>query len=105
MAVTPTDDKLVTKIAHGEAATQLLYGGTELYGLTYANPNVSFNIRRYFTNVAGGAINVTESGLYSPGYSANVISYLFCICRDVFGAVTVNNGQILVVVYTVQTTV
>ena len=104
-AVTPTDDALVTKILHGETAGTLLHGGTEVYGLTFANPNVSLNIRRYFTNVLGGAIAVTEAGLYSPGLRSFYNSHLYCICRDVFAAVTVNNGEILSVVYTVQTVV
>lgn len=103
-AVTPTDDKLVTKIAHGEGAGQLLYSGTEVYGLTFANPNGSFNIRRYFTNVAGGNITMQECGLYSPGVTGTS-AYIYCICRDVFGAVSVANGQILSVVYTVSITV
>ena len=104
-AVATTDDKLATKVAHGETAGTLLYGGTELYGLTFANPNGSFNIRRYFTNVLGGAIAITECGLYSPAYSSLDSCYIFCIAHDVFGAVTVANGQILSVVYTVTITV
>jgi len=55
--------------------------------------------------VAGGSISVVESGIYSPAYSTADIAYIFCICHDVFGAVTVNNGQILSVVYTVSITV
>ena len=104
-AVLPTNDKLGTKIAHGEIATQLLYGGTEIYGFTASNPNASFKIRRYFTNVAGGSISVTESGIYAPAYIGSGQFKIFCVCRDVFGTVTVNNGQILSVVYTVSITV
>ena len=97
-----TDDKLATKILHGETAGTLLYGGTELYGLTFANPNGQFSIRRYFTNVLGGVIAVTESAIYAVGAG---LPSVFCILRDVFGAVNINNGQILSAVYTVQITV
>ncbi|MBA7568500.1 hypothetical protein ES708_10229 [subsurface metagenome] len=103
---TPTDDKLATKILHGETAGTLLYGGTELYGLTFAGPNGQFTIRRYLTNVLGGNILVTEAGIYSPGMSTTGgTAYLFCIARDVFGAVTVANTEILMVTYVVQITV
>ena len=102
-AVTASDDKLSTKILHGEGAGTLLFGGVEFYGLTFTNPNGSFNIRRYFTNVAGGSITVQESGLYARGHA--ISTNPFCVCRDVFAGVTVANGQILSVVYTIQITV
>lgn len=106
LAVTPTQDALQAKIAHGEGAGQLLYGGTEVFGLTFANPNGEFTIRRYFTNVAGGAISVVESGIYAPAHIKTTFTpYSFCIARDVFGAVVVNNGEILRVTYIVQITV
>jgi len=106
LAVTPIQDALQTKIAHGEAAGQLLYGGCELYGLTFANPNGQFTIRRYFTNVLGGAIAVVEAGIYIWAIDTlNNPPFSFCIARDVFAAVTVNNGEILRVTYVPQTTV
>jgi len=104
LAVTPIQDALQTKIAHGEGAGQLLYGGCELYGLTFANPNGQFTIRRYFTNVAGGAIAVVEAGIYASALTSALL-YSFCIARDVFAAVTVNNGEILRVTYVPQITV
>lgn len=102
----PSDDKLATKILHGEGAGALLHGGTELYGLAFAHPNGQFTIRRYFTNVLGGDIPVTEVGIYSPGMSTvNARTcYLFCIARDVFAAVHVLNTEILEVTYVVQIT-
>lgn len=106
-AVTPTQDALQARIAHGEGAGQLLYGGCELYGLTFADPNGQFVIRRYFTNVLGGAITVQEVGIYSPAYSTTMRAcYIFCIARDVVApGITVNNGEILRVTYTPQITV
>jgi hypothetical protein len=106
-AVLPTDDKLGTRIAHGEGAGALLYGGCEMYGFTASNPNASVNIRRYFTNKGGGSITVQESGLYCGGQRGGqtAVFDVYCICHDVFAGVTVNNGQILSVVYTVSITV
>lgn len=103
----PADNALTTKIAHGETAGTMLYAGVELYGLTFANPNGQFTIRRYFTNVLGGAIAVTEAGIYAVGWvsAAPDIGSVFCIARDVFGAVNVNNGEILAVTYVPQITV
>lgn len=110
--VTPTDDKLNTRIAHGEAATQLLYGGGEIYGLLFAGLNGEMRIRRYFTNESGGVVTVREIGIYSPGFSvAGLTAYIFCIARDltlVMGVptdVVVADTQILEVEYTVQITV
>ena len=104
-AVVATQDALTTKVAHGEGAGTLLYGGTEVYGLTFANPNGSFKIRRYFTNVLGGNVTIQEVGIYSPGYKNNAEVNLFCIARDVCGAIVVANTEILEVTYTVQITV
>jgi hypothetical protein len=108
-AVTPQDNALVAKIAHGETAGKILYGGTELYGLTFANPNGSMNIRRYFTNVLGGNLSVAECGIYSPANKNSMSgaqSAIYCISRDVVSpAVVVANGEILSVIYTVTITV
>jgi hypothetical protein len=106
--VTPTDIALQSRIAHGEGAGQLLYGGCELFGLTLSNPNGQFTVRRYFTNVLGGSISIQEAGIYAVGASntqGGEGSWYFCIARDVFSAVTVNNGEILRVTYMVQITV
>lgn len=101
-----SDDKLATKILHGETAGKLLYGGTELYGLAFVGANGQFTIRRYFTNVLGGDIEVTEVGLYSPGFSTTAKScYLFCIARDVFAHIHVLNTEILEVTYVPNITV
>ncbi len=104
-AVAPSNDALTTKVAHGSAAGQMLHGGTEILAPTFANPNGQMVIRRYFTNSSGGPITVTESGLYSPGYTDFTHGYIYCICRDVFAGVIVADTQLLVVTYTVQITV
>ena len=108
--VTPQDNALVAKVAHGETSGQLLHGGTELYGMTFVDPDGSFNIRRYFTNESGAEIDIAECGINSPandgqwGQSRN--GGIYCICRDVVSpAVAVADGEILSVVYTVAITV
>lgn len=108
-AVTPTDYALQTKIAHGRAATQLEYGGCELAGIVFADPNGEFTIRRYFTNLSGGGITVQEVGIYAAGthYDANDggNSWPFCVARDLTGGVAVANTEILRVTYVPQITV
>jgi len=76
-AVTPTDTKLETKIAHGKSAGQLLYLGNALYPIT-----------------------INEVGIYALG---SQYYYGFCICRDVLtSAVTVANGELLKVRYRIK---
>ncbi len=104
-AVAPDDDALGTLINHGEAAGEFLYGGTELFGLTFANPNGEFTIRRYFTNISGGGITVEEVGIYCLGMDTDTMAYQFCVARDVTGGVAVADTEILEVTYTVQITV
>ena len=111
-AVTPTDNVLDTRIDHGEGGGQLQHGGTELYGLTIADPNGQFTARRYFTNVSGGAITVNEAGLHSIGVISEaasgekVCAFPFLIARDVVApGVSVLNNEILRVTYVPQITV
>ncbi|GAI34202.1 unnamed protein product, partial [marine sediment metagenome] len=103
-APTPTDYALETRIAHGASAGQLQYSGTELLPLTYAAPDVSFTIRRYFTNGSGGSITVNEVGIYA--LIATTTAWAVCAARDVVSpGVAVADGEILRVTYVPQTTV
>jgi hypothetical protein len=104
-AAAPDDDALGVQIAHGEAATQMLYGGTEIFEPVFANPNGTMVLRRYFTNESGGGITVEECGIYAPAYISLATGSSFCICRDVTGGVAVADTEILEVTYTVQITV
>ncbi len=106
-APAPTNYQLGARITHGNGAGyQLYYGGTEVYGLTYAHPNASFNIRRYLTNASGGSINIQEVGIHASGVVNTSEGRMFLIARDVVSpAVAVADGEILSVVYTVQITV
>ncbi|MBA7589973.1 hypothetical protein ES708_32072 [subsurface metagenome] len=107
-AVTPTDTALATRIAHGRSAGQLEYGGCELFGIAFSDPNGEFTIRRYFTNASGGSITVNEVGIYSVGCSkkSSGYSWAFLIARDVVSpGVAVLDGEILRVTYVPQITV
>jgi hypothetical protein len=103
-AVAPTNNSLVTRIAHGRSAGQMEYGGCELVNLAISNPNASLDIRRYFTNNSGGSITVQECGLYAAG-TIDAASFPFCVARDLTGGVAVGNTEILRVTYTLQITV
>lgn len=105
-AVTPTDVALQTRVVHGTSANTLEYGGCELLSIAFANPNGSFNIRRYLTNNSGGAITINELGIYAVGCVGNYQSYTFCITRDLVSpGVAVANTELLRATYTVQITV
>jgi hypothetical protein len=108
-AVTPTDIALGTRVAHGRAAGQFEYGGCELVGIAFADPNGEFTMRRYFTNLSGGGITVQEAGIYAIGTKYDGASagwaYPFCVARDITGAVAVADTEILRVTYVIQITV
>ncbi len=93
----------------GTTPREIEYGSCEVSGLSVANPNASFIIRRLFTNNSGGDATVRECGIYagsswSPsGYSG---SFPLCICRDVISPdIIVANGEVLAVTYSPQITV
>ena len=97
---------LGTKIAHGAAATQMLYGGSEIERVSVAAPSASFLLRRYFTNKSGGLITVNEVGIYSPIFTGIDTGFASLMSRDVIpGGVAVANNELLRVQYTIQVTV
>lgn len=109
-AATPTDTSMETRIAHGRSAGELEYGGCELVGITFSDPNGEFTIRRYFTNASGGSITVNEVGLHAVGCLYDVShfgdSWVFLVAHDVVSpGVAVANGEILRVTYVPQITV
>lgn len=103
----PLDYAMATRIAHGKAAGQMEYGGTDFSDLTISDPNGSFIISRYFTNKSGNTITVREVGIYAhgvQGVEAEVES--FCIARDVLDTpVPVADNEILKISYQPQITV
>lgn len=84
--------------------TELEYGGTEIVGMSFSNPNGQFTIRRYFTNSSGSSVTVNEVGIQAMGQIVDV--YPFLIARDVVSpGVEVAAGQILRATYVPSITV
>lgn len=103
-APTADDYALETKIAHGQAATEMVYGGMEAEPIVVSAPSASFILRRYFNNKSGGGITVKEVGLYCSIKLAT--THPCCIARDVLGApVAVADTELLRVQYTISVTV
>jgi hypothetical protein len=98
---------------YGESQGEFEYGGCEISNIAIANPNGSFDIRRFFYNNSGASIDVEEVGLVVVGnhnYTSggNIATYLKPIlaARDVVApALTVADTEILLVTYTVGITV
>ncbi|MBA7645512.1 hypothetical protein ES703_53270 [subsurface metagenome] len=85
----------------------LEYGGCELIGLTFSDPNGEFTIRRYFTNHSGGSITVNEVGMHSVatdyGYKW---AWAFLIAHDIVSpGVAVADTELLRATYVPQITV
>lgn len=100
-AVTITDYKLQTKIAHGIIPTTMKYAAVEFEAFAVVGSTASFVVKRRFENASGATITVAEAGIY-----AYCDTYLYCICRDVLATPQdVLNGQILELKYTFKTTV
>ena len=96
----------------GRSVGELYYGACNVENLIIANPNASFDIKRFFTNRSGGNITVQESGLMASakrGAAAaskwNTAAAPFLIARDTFAGVVVADTEILLVTYTPSITV
>ena len=106
-AVAVADDNLITPIANGTSAGQMVYYGCYSLNYTTGASSASFDVERIFRNSSGGSIVVAEIGIYSIGTTATSNTnpdaiFGFCILRDVLGAtVTVLNGEYLKVKYTI----
>jgi len=90
----------------GTTLAELNYGGCDIIHYQIANPNASFDIRRIFNNYSGEDVTIEECGIYSTGghYAHNPAVH--CIARDVIApAITLLDGQNLMVTYTPQITV
>lgn len=83
---------------------ELEYGGMEVIGLTFSDPDGEFTIRRYFTNRSGQSITVEEVGIQAKGEIAGDV-FAFLIARDLTGGIAVANTQILRATYVPQITV
>ncbi|MDD4985697.1 MAG: hypothetical protein PHQ43_07905 [Dehalococcoidales bacterium] len=95
---------------YGRSQGEFEHGGTEVTNLVIANPNASFDIRKFFTNNSGGAITVNEVGIQSLG-CCHVSAlgghiYPVLIAHDVVApGIAVANTEIILVTYTPSITV
>lgn len=98
-AVSLTDNKLQTPIAHGSGVGALNYGAMN-YTLPYTlSGKRVYNHNRAFTNASGADITVQEVGLYCAG-----TSWKFCYERSLLNF-TVTSGGTKTVSYNVSVTV
>ncbi|RKY44101.1 MAG: hypothetical protein DRP81_06040 [Candidatus Omnitrophota bacterium] len=101
-AVTPTDTKLQTKIAHGTGSGQLIHLGCGFKPVVISGSDAYVDLVRFFENQSGGDVTINEVGIYAIGASQQ---YGFCICRDVLSSsITVADGQLLKVRYRIKVT-
>jgi hypothetical protein len=102
----------------GQSVGELDYGGCEFSNLVFANPNGSFDIRRYFTNHSGEDRVVKEAGICAVAHRSGsassfnqISSYPFLIAHDYqdgavwVAPITVHDTEILRVTYTPSITV
>jgi len=98
-----TDAGLTSQIGNGTGAGQLQYGNNSIVApVINSNTNsASFTWSRSFSNNSGGNVTVSEVGA-----SISVGSNGYFILHDLLPSpVTVGNGQVLTVVYTITITV
>jgi len=94
-AVTLTDYKLQTQIAHGNGAGQLAYGAGSFVAPTTSGSDRYWDAVRTFTNNSGGDITINEVGIYA--FSSN--PYYYCIARDLTGGVLIANTKVATLTY------
>ena len=98
-AVTLTDTKLQTQIAHGTSAGQLDYGASVVNQPSSDSTSTTLILTRVFANSSGGAITVREIGIY-----ASTGSVVLCIVRDTV-TIALAIGDQLTLNYILKTTV
>jgi hypothetical protein len=104
-AVTPTDYKLQTPIAHGTGAGQLSYGATAVGAPSNDSTKSWLNITRLLTNGSGSSITINEAGVYAICFDSGYNIRLFCIIRDLVpGGYTIPNGANTTATYKIQAT-
>jgi hypothetical protein len=91
----------------GRSQGEFEYSSCEVLPVVSASPNVTFDIRRYFTNNSGGALTVNEVGLQAVmANTTNLLRAPILIARDVVSpGVAVANTEILKVTYTPSITI
>lgn len=97
--VATSDYKLQTQIATGNGAGQLRYMAQTYNGPFQTSEVNYYQAIRNFINNSGAGIDVWELGMY-----VDCAGFVFCIVRDVLGAVlTVPATETLTVTYTIET--
>ena len=98
------DYALQTKIASGNAATELAYGEQEAHSVAYTAGTLTLedDLVRYFNNNSGGSITVNEIGLALNGYAQGE-GVFWLMARDKLGTgvAVADTGQ-LKVTYTIS---
>jgi len=98
---------LASKIGHGTASGQLVYGAESVEDVI--NPSgmdLTFRITRTFTNNSGASVTVKEVGILVKKYDTSGYGRSFLIARDVLlSPSSVPDGATLTIRYTVKITV
>ena len=95
----------------GRSIGEFQYGGCELIGLAFSDPNGEFTIRRYFNNACGVSKTVNECGIHAIGSqhgtsTGDGFAWPFCIAHDIVSpGVAVADAELLRATYVPQITV
>ena len=100
-AVTITDSKLQTQITHGVTSGKLDHGASVVNLPSSDSTSTSLILTRVFANSSGGAITVTEIGVY---INESTSGFKFCLIRDL-ATIALSNGDQLTLNYILKTTV
>lgn len=103
-AVTNSDYKLDTIIAHGTGSGQLDYGASSLTAAAVVGANVDMVLSRAFYNGSGATVTVKEMGIYAKSRDDASQERIFLICRDLIAAVDILDTETASAQYTFRTT-
>jgi len=120
---TPNDYNLQSQIVNGTGSGQLVYGShsisptpatsalqagttTPTSGvLTPSGNTTSFQVSRMFQNQSGASITVSEVGIIAEVYAYNNVSIYVLIIHDLLSsAITIPNGGVIAITYTISVT-
>ena len=104
-AVTISDTKLQTQIAHSTSAGTLDYGASVVNQPSSDSTSTTLILTRVFANSSGGSITVTEIGIYASMGDAesSTSNRQLCIVRDL-ATIALSNGDQLTLNYILKTT-
>jgi len=102
-AVLITNNKMGTKITHGDTSTKLNYGACSVGSPATVGTSRQFTIARTFTNNSGANIDVKEIGLILKVYDFSVARYI--MIEHSLLSFTIINGTSGTVTYTISATV